>query len=118
MKKPVIEHPRAQRVIKLYNCICKVFVQYELIHHQLWCEHVCQVEQCLVVPILTKHPRKNMIHVNFDGYIEEVIREVEYMWKLGLKVPDTAAIVCFHKEKLLGNKEKIKALVLEYMRIR
>ncbi|KAK6618885.1 hypothetical protein RUM44_003266 [Polyplax serrata] len=117
-KKPVIEHPRAQRVIKLYNCICKVFVQYELVHHQLWCEHVSQVEQCLVVPILTKHPKKNMIHVNFDGYIEEVIREVEYMWKLGLKVPDTAAIVCFHKEKLLGDKEKIKALVVEYMRIR
>ena len=59
-----------------------------------------------------------MINVNFNSYIEEVIREVEYMWKLGLKVPDTAAIVCFHKEKLLGNKEKIKAIVIEYMRIR
>ncbi|EEB13574.1 ciliary dynein heavy chain, putative [Pediculus humanus corporis] len=78
-KKAVIEHPRAQKVIKLYNCICKVFVQYELVHHQLWCEHVSQVEECLVVPVLTKHPRKNMINVNFNSYIEEVIREVEYM---------------------------------------
>lgn len=59
-----------------------------------------------------------MIHVNFDKYIEEVIREVEYMWKLGLKVPDTAAIVCFNKEKLFGTYEKIKAMVQEYIRIR
>ncbi|KOB66798.1 Uncharacterized protein OBRU01_14192 [Operophtera brumata] len=65
----------------------------------------------LIAPLLIRHPRTNMYIVNFSVYIPECIREVEYMWQLGLYVPDGAQIVAFCKEKILGSYERIMHLV-------
>lgn len=44
-----------------------------------------QVRLGLIAPILMRHPKTNMYIVNFSMYIPECIREVEYMWQLGLR---------------------------------
>lgn len=45
---------------------------------------IFQVRNCLITPILTKHETTRRYQINFDPYIQEVIREAEYMYKLDL----------------------------------
>nr|XP_037867095.1 dynein heavy chain 8, axonemal isoform X2 [Bombyx mori] len=114
----VITHMNTQRCIKLYNVMTIVFTEFELIYHSAWAENVGQVRLGLVAPLLIRHPSTNMYIVNFSIYIPECIREVEYMWQLGLRVPEGAQIVAFCKEKILGNYERIKFLVERNNQIR
>ncbi|KAH9641786.1 hypothetical protein HF086_003912 [Spodoptera exigua] len=107
----VITHMNTQRCIKLYNVLSIVFTEFELIYHHAWAENVGQVRLGLIAPLLIRHPVTNMYLINFSIYIPECIREVEYMWQLGLSVPDGAQIVAFCKDKIFGNYERIKHLV-------
>ncbi|XP_049886262.1 dynein axonemal heavy chain 8 [Pectinophora gossypiella] len=114
----VITHMNTQRCIKLYNVMQIVFTEYELIYHDAWAENVDQVRLGLIAPLLIRHPATNMFVVNFNIYIPECIREVEYMWQLGLTVPDSAQIVAFCKGKIYYNYERIKSLVERNNQIR
>ncbi|XP_034837309.1 dynein axonemal heavy chain 8 [Maniola hyperantus] len=109
--KEVITHMNTQRCIKLYNVMCIVFTEFELIYHRAWTENVGQVRLGLIAPLLIRHPVTNRYIVNFNVYIPECIREVEYMWQLNLYVPDTAQIVAFSKQKIYGDYERILHLV-------
>ncbi|XP_045497912.1 dynein axonemal heavy chain 8 [Colias croceus] len=107
----VITHMNTQRCIKLYNVMSIVFTEFEFIYHSAWAENVGQVRLGLIAPLLIRHPVTNRYIVNFSVYIPECIREVEYMWQLGLSVPDAAQIVAYCKEKIFSNFERIKSLV-------
>ncbi|XP_050681188.1 dynein axonemal heavy chain 8 isoform X2 [Leptidea sinapis] len=107
----VITHMNTQRCIKIYNVMKIVFTEFELIYHSAWAENVGQVRLGLIAPLLIRHPTTNMYIVNFSIYIPECIREVEYMWQLGLSVPDSAQIVAFCKNKIFANFERMKHLV-------
>ncbi|XP_052742928.1 dynein axonemal heavy chain 8 [Bicyclus anynana] len=109
--KEVITHMNTQRCIKLYNVMNIVFTEFEFIYHRAWTENVGQVRLGLIAPLLIRHPVTNRFIVNFNIYIPECIREVEYMWQLNLYVPDTAQIVAFCKEKLYGDYERLSFLV-------
>ncbi|CAB3256562.1 unnamed protein product [Arctia plantaginis] len=114
----VITHMNTQRCIKLYNVMAIVFTEYELIYHHAWAENVGQVRLSLIAPLLIRHPTTNMFIVNFSLYIPECMREVEYLWQLGLRVPDGAQILAFCKQKILGTYEQIKYLVERNNKIR
>ncbi|KAI8438606.1 hypothetical protein MSG28_011048 [Choristoneura fumiferana] len=114
----VITHMNTQRCIKLFNVMYIVFTEYELIYHKAWAENVGQVRLGLIAPLLIRHPVTNLYIVNFNVYIPECIREVEYMWQLGLSVPDSAQVVAYCKDQILGNCERIKQLVERNNQIR
>ncbi|KAJ8736206.1 hypothetical protein PYW08_006862 [Mythimna loreyi] len=114
----VITHMNTQRCIKLHNVMTIVFTEYQMIYHYSWSENVGRVRLGLIAPLLMRHPKTNMYIINFSMYIPECIREVEYMWQLGLRVPDGAQIVAFCKDKILGNYEKIRYLVERSNQIR
>ncbi|VVC98542.1 unnamed protein product [Leptidea sinapis] len=97
--------PVAGRVmwIRFYNKNIKGPMKEFMQHHE--------VRLGLIAPLLIRHPTTNMYIVNFSIYIPECIREVEYMWQLGLSVPDSAQIVAFCKNKIFANFERMKHLV-------
>ncbi|CAB3221710.1 unnamed protein product [Arctia plantaginis] len=114
----VITHPNTQRCIKLYNVMAIVFTEFELIYHYAWAENIGQVRLSLITPLLIRHPVTNMYIVNFNIYIPECIREIEYMYQLGLYVPDGAQVLAFCKDKLFYNYELVKSLVERNNQIR
>lgn len=38
-----MKHRKTQKCIQLYNSLAMVFVHYEQIYHQAWCQYVGQV---------------------------------------------------------------------------
>lgn len=51
-------HPRAQHVIRQYNSMCKVLLQYEVEHHEVWCRQLQVIDSLLETPVLR---RENLI---------------------------------------------------------
>nr|XP_026487863.1 dynein heavy chain 8, axonemal-like [Vanessa tameamea] len=94
--------------IRFYDKNIKYPMKEFMKHHEV-ITHMVRLG--LVSPLLIRHPVTNRYIVNFNIYIPECIREVEYMWQLGLSVPDTAQIVAFCKEKIFADYERIKYLV-------
>lgn len=47
--------------------------------------YIFQVRIGLIAPLLIRHPTDNKTIVNFNIFIPECIREVEYMWQFGLR---------------------------------
>ncbi|XP_022920277.2 dynein axonemal heavy chain 8 [Onthophagus taurus] len=111
LKCRVMRHRKAQKCIQMYNALATVFVYYEQIYHKAWFNHLGHVRCGLSAPILIKNPKTKRFVVNFDGYIVECIREAEYMYKLGLAVPDVGQILVFCKDKILNSFELVKSLV-------
>lgn len=68
--------------------------------------------------MLTRDPGTNKYLINFDPYIYEVIREAEWMTRLGLEVPEFIKIITFCKEKIFTSCETIKKLVEENNNVR
>lgn len=61
--------------------------------------------------MLVRHPKTNKYCLNFDPYINEVIRESEHMSKFGLEVSDFIQILIFCKEDVFLFYERMKKLL-------
>ncbi|KPI94920.1 Dynein heavy chain 8, axonemal [Papilio xuthus] len=109
--------PVAGRImwIRFYNKNIKLPMEEFKLHHEV-ITHMVRLG--LIAPLLIRHPLTNLYVVNFNVYIPECIREVEYMWQLGLSVPDAAQIVAYCKDRIFANFERIKALVDRNNKIR
>ncbi|XP_069678741.1 dynein axonemal heavy chain 5-like [Periplaneta americana] len=110
-KASVIAAPKMRRVIRMYNALTTVFVEYEVLYHKAWYRNVVQVKTFLTLPLLAMNPRTGRIMINFDPYIMEAIQETECMWKLGLSVPNVAQIITFSKKKIMTDYENVRSLV-------
>ncbi|XP_072395911.1 dynein axonemal heavy chain 8 [Diabrotica undecimpunctata] len=117
-KERVMRHRKVQKCIQLFNALSMVFVHYENIYHQAWYTFSGQVRNCLLVPLIARHPKTKRYQVNYDNYITEVIREAEYTYKLGLPVPDVGQVLVFCKEKILNSFEVVKSLIQKNDQIR
>lgn len=66
----VISHPSAQPVIKLYNCLCKVFLKYESEHHSAWrAQTETNVKSLLKIPILKRKKKVLCVSIGVSEYI-------------------------------------------------
>ncbi|XP_052061669.1 dynein axonemal heavy chain 8-like [Mytilus californianus] len=109
----------AKKIIRAYNRIAKVLVEYEVLYHNAWIKSVEVATTYLQVPVLVRHPQnQNMLLVNFDPYIFEVIKEAEYMMKLDLDIPEPAKLLVHAKDKLKDHRNQMQMLLDENNSIR
>ncbi|XP_034939850.1 dynein heavy chain 8, axonemal [Chelonus insularis] len=112
-REKVITHEKMQKCIKMYNALLKVFVHYEVIYHKAWFDSAEVVRLALTSPLLVKDPKEYTYIINFDPYIHEVLKEADYMSRLGLEVPEFIKIISFCKDKIYSSYEIVKKLVQE-----
>ncbi|KAK9891390.1 hypothetical protein WA026_014631 [Henosepilachna vigintioctopunctata] len=110
-KERVVKHRKVQKCIQLFNALAMVFLHYEQLYHEAWCQFAIQVRHCLNSPIMVRHPTTRRYRLNFDPHILECIREAEYMYRLRLAVPDVGQILVFCKDKILYSYQVTKKLI-------
>ena len=76
-----------KKAIKHYNRLARVLVEYELVFINLWTKQIDGVKTCFNSTVLVKHPDTGELLVNFDPKINEALREIEVMTKMGVKIP-------------------------------
>uniref|UniRef100_A0A8B9E3A9 Dynein axonemal heavy chain 8 n=1 Tax=Anser cygnoides TaxID=8845 RepID=A0A8B9E3A9_ANSCY len=82
--------PEGKAVIRLYNRIAYVLVEFEVVYHNMWMKEISQLQYPLQATVLVRHPKTGKFLVNFDPQIPEIVRETKCMIKLGLEVPEQA----------------------------
>lgn len=65
----------------------------------------------LQVPVLVRHPSTKELYVNLDPAVHTVVRESEWMRKLGLEIPDSAGIMTYLRNSLKNNFDQLSVRI-------
>ena len=86
----LMQLPETRKAIKHYNRLARVLVEYELIFLQMWTKEIGVAKASLNSTVLVRHPDTRELLVNLDPKINEVLREIEVLSKMGLELPSQA----------------------------
>ena len=105
----LLETSEAKKIIKNFNKIAKVLLEFEVLYHRGWLRQVEAARSGLQASLLVRHPETNELYVNFDPQILTMIRETECMARLGLEIPPVAKTM---RTKQSDYKEDYNALLV------
>ena len=101
-----LQQAESRRVVKSYNRLAQVLVEYELLHLQLWKERLPAIRNALTSTILVKS--KGQLLVNFDPHINEFLREVQILRTMNIIIPDDMMTLYLRKRSILANYDSVK----------
>uniref|UniRef100_A0A663DRU1 Dynein axonemal heavy chain 5 n=1 Tax=Aquila chrysaetos chrysaetos TaxID=223781 RepID=A0A663DRU1_AQUCH len=102
-----------KKVVKSYNKMAAVLLEFELIYHRAWCRFADQARNALCASLLVRHPETKELLVNLDPVVLEVLYETKYLKKMHFEVPDVVLGLCADEEQIkrhqMENCSEIKA---------
>ncbi|KAM6207378.1 dynein axonemal heavy chain 8 [Sarcoramphus papa] len=113
-KSNILASPEGKAVVRLYNRIAYVLVEFEVVYHNAWMKEISQLQYPLQATIFACHPKTGKFLVNFDPQIPEIVRETKCMIKLGLEVPEQAKKIVKIENNLKSNKLRLEGLLQCY----
>ncbi|XP_052127393.1 dynein axonemal heavy chain 5-like [Frankliniella occidentalis] len=112
-----IQTEKAQKVIKHYNALAMTLVHYEIVHHTAWCNST-QLVRALLAESILRRDDDGTLCTNYNPYMQEVVRETECFWRMGLQVPEIAQVMAFCKKPLIDLLGSVTSLVRRYAEVR
>uniref|UniRef100_A0A5F8GDS1 Dynein axonemal heavy chain 8 n=1 Tax=Monodelphis domestica TaxID=13616 RepID=A0A5F8GDS1_MONDO len=100
----ILSSPEGKAVIRQYNKISYVLVEFEVLYHTAWVKEISQLQYALQATLFVRHPETGKLLVNFDPKILEIVRETKCMIKMKLEVPEQAKRLLKLESTLKGNK--------------
>ncbi|XP_029694908.1 dynein heavy chain 5, axonemal [Takifugu rubripes] len=114
----VLNSPRAKTVIRSYNRLSKVLVEYEIVYHRTWIAQMEETQACLQVSLLVRSPETGELFVNLDPQILTQIGEVKCMTRMNLEIPPFATVLQQKHDTLKQNYNKLQLMLNENKRVR
>ncbi|XP_064453637.1 dynein axonemal heavy chain 8 [Mirounga angustirostris] len=110
----ILSSAEGKAVIRQYNKISYVLVEFEVVYHTAWVREVSQLQYALQATLFVRHPETGKLLVNFDPKILEVVRETKCMIKMKLDVPEQAKKLLKLESKLKADKLHLQGLLQYY----
>uniref|UniRef100_A0AAR2JKW7 AAA+ ATPase domain-containing protein n=1 Tax=Pygocentrus nattereri TaxID=42514 RepID=A0AAR2JKW7_PYGNA len=104
----ILDTPEAKRIIRNYNRVAKVLLEFEVLYHQGWMSQIEVARIGLQASLLVKCPDTRQLYVNFDPQILTQIRETDCMSRMGLEIPPFANILRQKQDVLKKNYNKLQ----------
>ncbi|XP_060906983.1 dynein axonemal heavy chain 5 [Labrus mixtus] len=118
-KQPgVLSTPEAKRIIKNYNRVARILLEFEILYHQSWMTETKDARVGLQASLLVKSLETGLLFVNFDPEILTQIREANCMTEMNLEIPPFAALLQQKQETLKKNYNKLQLILSENTRVR
>ncbi|KAM4704637.1 dynein axonemal heavy chain 5 [Rhinophrynus dorsalis] len=114
----VLQTEDAKRIIRNYNKVAKVLLEYEVLFHRGWLKQMEVAKSGLQASLLVKAPETGELFVNFDPMILTLIRETECMAQMGLEIPPFAVVLQQKQELYKNNFNKLQMMLMEDKRVR
>ncbi|XP_058258291.1 dynein axonemal heavy chain 5 isoform X2 [Hemibagrus wyckioides] len=114
----VLDTTEAKRIIRNYNRVAKVLLEFEMLYHQGWMAQIEVAKVGLQASLLVRCAETRDLYVNFDPQILTQIRETDCMSRMGLEIPPFATILQQRKEALKMNYNKLQMVLSENSRVR
>uniref|UniRef100_A0A2K5CY33 Dynein axonemal heavy chain 8 n=1 Tax=Aotus nancymaae TaxID=37293 RepID=A0A2K5CY33_AOTNA len=110
----ILSSPEGKAVIRQYNKISYVLVEFEVVYHTAWIREISQLHYALQATLFVRHPETGKLLVNFDPKILEVVQETKCMIKMKLDVPEKAKRLLKLESKLKADKLYLQGLLQNY----
>ncbi|XP_041488031.1 dynein heavy chain 5, axonemal [Microtus oregoni] len=114
----VLRTEEAKPVIRNYNRIGKVLLEFEVLYHRAWLQQIEEIHMGLEASLLVKAPGTGELLVNFDPQILILFRETECMSQMGLPVSPLAAALFQKRDVYKKNFSDVKMMLSEYQRVK
>ncbi|XP_069469880.1 dynein axonemal heavy chain 5 [Ambystoma mexicanum] len=114
----ILQMEKAKRIIRNYNKVAKVLLEYEVLFHRGWLKQIEAAKSGLQASLLVKSPETGQLFVNFDPMILTLIRETECMIQMGLEIPPFAYSLQQKQELYKKNANKLQLMLAEDKRVR
>ncbi|XP_043921456.1 dynein axonemal heavy chain 5-like [Protopterus annectens] len=116
-KTEILKTPEMKKVIRNYNNMASVLVEFELLYHRGWCKCADIARSGLLASLLVRHPETKELYVNLDPTVPEVLNEVKYLDKMGLEVPDIIIHMHRNAQEIKKQETKLKNLLQDYQTV-
>ncbi|KFO26999.1 Dynein heavy chain 8, axonemal [Fukomys damarensis] len=113
----ILSSAEGKAVIRQYNKISYVLVEFEVVYHMAWVKEISQLQYALQATLFVRHPETGKLLVNFDPKILEIVRETKCMIKMKLDVPEQAKRLLKLESKLKADKQYLQVTDLCEMNI-
>ncbi|XP_077760288.1 dynein axonemal heavy chain 8 isoform X1 [Canis aureus] len=110
----ILSSMEGKAVIRQYNKISYVLVEFEVVYHTAWVRELSQLQYALQATLFVRHPETGKLLVNFDPKILEIVRETKCMIKMKLDVPEQAKKLLKLESKLKADKLYLQGLLQYY----
>ncbi|XP_053058018.1 dynein axonemal heavy chain 5 isoform X1 [Acinonyx jubatus] len=114
----VLQTAEAKPVIRSYNRVAKVLLEFEVLYHRAWLQQIEEIHIGLEASLLVKAPGTGELFVNFDPQILTLFRETECMSQMGLEVSPLAAALFQKRDVYKKNFSNMKMMLAEYQRVK
>ncbi|XP_066479011.1 dynein axonemal heavy chain 5 [Tiliqua scincoides] len=114
----VLQTAEAKPIIRNYNRVAKVLLEFEIIYHRGWLQQVELTKVGLQASLLVKAPETGEIFVNFDPEILTLIRETDCMSRMGLEIPPFAIALQQKRSSYKQNFNRLQMMLAEYKRVK
>ena len=114
----ILQGQDGRKIIKNYNKLAKVLLEYEVLYHRGWLRQVEIAKSGLQAALLVRHPDSGELFVNFDPQILTLIRETECMVRLGLDIPAAANGLRARQDHFKENYNTLNMMLKENSRVR
>ncbi|XP_035754904.1 dynein heavy chain 5, axonemal-like [Egretta garzetta] len=113
-KTALLKTLEMKKVIKSYNKMAAVLLEFELIYHRAWCGFADQARNALYASLLVRHPETKELLVNLDPVVLEVLYETKYLKKMYFEVPDVILGLCADEEQIKRHQKELQNLLINY----
>ncbi|KAI3354987.1 hypothetical protein L3Q82_004779 [Scortum barcoo] len=113
-KLDVLKGPEMTKVIRNYNKMSVVLLQYEVLHLQAWSQAAESVPHRLNAALLVRHENSKEVFVNLDPVVLEVLQESRWMTKLGVMVPKVVLKMSSRETQVKDLHRRLLDLLQDY----
>jgi dynein heavy chain len=110
----LLKAPDAKKIIKSYNKLGHVLMEFEMLYHRGWWQAVDACQSGLNASLLVRRPADGQLLVNIDPQLMQLIKETKIMQKLKLEIPESAKLLCLQEDLLRRHETDLQQLVKEY----
>ncbi|XP_027535085.1 dynein heavy chain 5, axonemal-like isoform X2 [Neopelma chrysocephalum] len=113
-KTTLLKTLEMKKVVKNYNKMAAVLLEFELIYYRAWCRFADQARNALCASLLARHPETKELFVNLDPMLLEVLYETKYLKKMHFEVPDVVLVLYADEEQIKRRQMELQNLLNSY----
>ncbi|CAF1413331.1 unnamed protein product, partial [Adineta ricciae] len=100
-------------VIKNFNKIAEALLQYEILFYRNWERSIELIKKGMQSSVFIRHPETKEEYVNFDPQVLEMIKDAQYLSKLGLDIPEVATTLLRQEDQIRRASVRLQELLNE-----
>ncbi|XP_076010940.1 dynein axonemal heavy chain 5 isoform X2 [Genypterus blacodes] len=113
----ILSTPEAKPVIRKYNKLATVLVEYEVHIYHNWTQSE-DAREGLKATLLVRHPGTRKLYVNLEPEIWTQLKEAKLMTSMSLEIPQFAALLLRKEKTLKNNYDRLQLMLNENTRVR